>query len=577
MDKTPTCESELTVEQRALLHSFPVLSEEDLEAVNSLYKHYIFYEKVSGGRKLHTSCCHREGDFYPDLVKLDTEEHREFVASGHNAAVVCPYCGKNATLKSIEKSKKCISLQQSEEVVFLHCVNGELYAQAYWTNKRFGAGYYSQEPYYMTSIVYHFCKGKASMFYMQYGTWYCIEQVAPLRGRLKIIEPFRLSGIYSSTLKYYVINHRCLAQSDFKYCHPETWDKAYRPVTGKTVELMKYLTICCMYPEKIEMLRKKGMIRVIEDLMRGKKNAAAINWDEPNPYKSFGLNKRELREFMETADRDVDMIAAYKKIKKLGGRTSMTQLSELWRSLGSRRAQELLQYAGKYRQAPERVLRYLDKFTGGCHAGGYRSVGSIYQHWKDYLDAAAELGYDMGNPVVICPKDLQARHDEATGELRRRLELAKSEERRRREEEIRAGIKKRGRRYDFVLGEYFIRVAESSDEIIREGQELNHCVAGYGGRHEDGKLTICFLRRADAPNVSLVTIEMHGKRLIQIHGHDNERSACTENPERVSPRELYAGIVEPWLKWIGQGSKRNKAGEPIIPGGKKKKAEVGAA
>ncbi len=99
----------------------------------------------------------------------------------------------------------------------------------------------------------------------------------------------------------------------------------------------------------------------------------------------------------------------------------------------------------------------------------------------------------------------------------------------------------------------------STQEIIDEGQQLRHCVGGYAQRHAEGKLAILFLRDDTRPYTPLVTIEMNGTKLVQIHGFRNERDGA-ENP-----RKVYAGIVGPWLAWVEAGSKRNKDGAPVLP------------
>lgn len=120
-------------------------------------------------------------------------------------------------------------------------------------------------------------------------------------------------------------------------------------------------------------------------------------------------------------------------------------------------------------------------------------------------------------------------------------------------------------RHKDSMGDYLIRCAVSANEIIREGKNLQHCVGGYAQRHMSGALTICFLRRRDAPHKSLYTIEMQGNRLMQIHGFQNDRNAA-------NPRTTMAWMIKPWLDWIAKGSKRDKDGKPRLP--KKKEAKT---
>ncbi len=194
----------------------------------------------------------------------------------------------------------------------------------------------------------------------------------------------------------------------------------------------------------------------------------------------------------------------------------------------------------------------------------YLSQGQItiseneIQTYKDYIDMAKALGWDMKNDTVKLPKDLHRRHDEAAIEIN--IKLAN--------EDIKladSSILKRCAKYNFEMGDYLIHCAVSANEIILEGKTLQHCVGGYAQRHISGALTICFLRRRDAPHKSLYTIEMQGNRLMQMHGFRNDCNAA-------NPRTTMAWIIKPWLDWIAKGSKRDKDGKPKLP--KKKEAKT---
>ena len=102
-----------------------------------------------------------------------------------------------------------------------------------------------------------------------------------------------------------------------------------------------------------------------------------------------------------------------------------------------------------------------------------------------------------------------------------------------------------------------------SEDIVQEGKRLHHCVGGYAQRHINGAVTILFLRRNE--KVPMVTIEMSGNSIRQIHGWDDERTACPENPNCTPCMKLYAEFLTVWLDWLKAGSKRNKKGNPNIP------------
>ena len=124
--------------------------------------------------------------------------------------------------------------------------------------------------------------------------------------------------------------------------------------------------------------------------------------------------------------------------------------------------------------------------------------------------------------------------------------------------------KKLVKKYTFALGGFEIQVPRNGTEISEEGKRLHHCVGGYAERHLKGATIILFLRRSEQKDTPLVTIEMKGNKIVQIHGFDDERTACPENPNRTPCRKLYDYFLEPWLQWLAEGSKRDKEGNPVL-------------
>ena len=165
---------------------------------------------------------------------------------------------------------------------------------------------------------------------------------------------------------------------------------------------------------------------------------------------------------------------------------------------------------------------------------------------------------NLENPIFLLPRDLDRKHDETTAAWAAMQDLAKDKEYRKR-------LRKLTRRYSYTDGTYLVRPPVSGAEIKREGQMLHHCVGGYADRHLSGATTILFLRRRDRPGKPLVTIEMRGNAIVQIHGWDDERTPCPDNPERTSCRELYGIFLEEWTGWLAAGSRRDKRGRPIPP------------
>ena len=164
----------------------------------------------------------------------------------------------------------------------------------------------------------------------------------------------------------------------------------------------------------------------------------------------------------------------------------------------------------------------------------------------------------MVHGTVLWPEDLHTVHDYAAEELA--AKQAREEKKR-----LAASLKERRLKYEFELDGLKIVFPATSLAIRREGKALHHCVGGYAERHMNDVTTILFLRRAEALATPYITLEMDGNQLRQIHGYDNERSACPENPGQVSPRVIHKDFLDTWLRWLRDGSKRNEDGTPKVP------------
>lgn len=87
---------------------------------------------------------------------------------------------------------------------------------------------------------------------------------------------------------------------------------------------------------------------------------------------------------------------------------------------------------------------------------------------------------------------------------------------------------------EFHDSEYCIITPEDSSELIDEGISLHHCVGSYVNRVNSGKTSILFLRKVDAQDESLITIEYQDGSIKQVRGlcerlmNDKERKFFTK-------------------------------------------------
>lgn len=82
--------------------------------------------------------------------------------------------------------------------------------------------------------------------------------------------------------------------------------------------------------------------------------------------------------------------------------------------------------------------------------------------------------------------------------------------------------------YEYQYKGYKFFYPNSTQEIKDEAVQQNNCVASYIKRVLEGKCHILFLRKADKPNESLVTIEVVNNKIVQARGKYNRNISEAE-------------------------------------------------
>lgn len=519
-----------------------------IKQINRLFNPYVFFEREKDSIELWCSCCLTHGSISIPPRTITTVEY-ELLYNKHNEHVTCPYCGARATYKDTRRLGKKIKLQQWRPVIMLAEKDGDLYARAYWARKTYDK--LNTPPEFYLVEGYHFTPGKATMYAQSYRGFNAHSISGNYDPAHRVItEPFTSGGCGWSYESYAVFGIEAIGKSTFRYCDYETYEPGIPVRWGledirRRSEMMKFLAASCIYPRQIEMLLKTNCAELVDDLVRGrKKNKAIFDWMKNNYLDAFGLTKTEMREWRESGC-DTRAIAIYKKLRRAGMRESFEKIKQIDNACPYDSSTDtIIRLSCKLKIKPSKLYVYLSQ--------GARWIDdNALQTYKDYIDMAELLGWDLKNETIKLPKDLYRKHDEAAIEANAKIANDRFSA-------ASADLLKRGAKYNFEMGDYFIRCALSVNEITREGKTLCHCVGGYAQRHMQGALTICFLRQKDAPHKSLYTIEMQGNRLIQIFGYKNDAG--------VTPaRQTMAWMVDVWLDWIAKGSKRDEAGKPKLP------------
>ena len=378
--------------------------------------------------------------------------------------------------------------------------------------------------------------------------------------------------MYMQYEPYAVIGLDAVERSTFRYCGLHVTCPGYAVTWGtETIyaqhDVVKFLAACCIYPRQIEMLNKTGFAEIVDDLVIGRrKNEKVFNWRAESYKDAFGLTRQELQAWRDSGA-PMQAIADYKSLRRAGQHPDFATLRELHQIYYD--TDRLIKLARRYGIETAELHKYFRR-----QARENMGENSMSGLLVDYYKMAEELNWQLGSPAApLLPRDLVEKHDEAAEERAEAAEEKKrAEEAEGRRIAVEESFRQRREKYNVERGGYLIRIAETEEEIEREGRTLCHCVGGYAQRHVAGKLTICFIRRTETPDASLYTVEMHGNTMVQIHGYRNDVNL----PQDKKPAAVMAWLLEPWIEWLKRGSPRDETGAPKWPKEKTIKKE-GAA
>ena len=554
-------------------HVAPSLNKKEMKQINDLFPAYIFRRHKTG--EVWCTCCQHHGILGNSIAEryiMQAKHQREARSAydhPHQAVEICPYCHQSVVVKEYGRTGNRDNLCAYRRALVMRWYRGALWAMAYDASKTYSnIDELDKLPKCKLVGVYRFRPGLAEQTTRSWcGNCFTSiqKQAGPLHSRWKLSSPFPCNQFYGNG--YDIVGGQEILKSPFRYAVAALKKSKGPQEYYKAIELM---TACCFYAQKIEMFAKIGMKEAVKDLVNCEvKHARVINWEATDPKKVLKITRQEFKEFLATKTD----IGTAELFTLLHGQVSMQTCADWNKSrLNYYRTKA---DANTWGMPVLKLIRYLDAQSKTCHMD---SLEQTWGTWHDYLSAAQAMQYPLHRDNVLLPHDLARAHETATEAHRRKLQAdrAKSADQRKRERMDAYAKRKKelDKKYAYENGNFLIRVPESAEEIVTEGQKLKHCVGGYANRHVEGVATILFMRRKDAPNTPWLTVEMNGNRMIQIHGYRNEGLYTGKGRFAPDPREVYRAWLDQWLSWLKKGSPHNKDGSPKLPAARNKKETV---
>ena len=442
----------------------------------------------------------------------------------HGEQTVCPKCGQavivNSRRKEIQKREPVIVLQVMDKYNWME---RQLRTRCTW-----GAGGKEIEILEDIRAIIPIHKTWGKLWYGTYKEADEFEQ--DFWDKNQINKRFLESYLYPENLK------ETLPCGDLQYSGLD--------IIANHNQKINVNTFIATYQDRkwIEYWIKAGLIRMTADLMKNYGmwgNPGYIRTRELNLTRHLMINKNRLQ-----------------RLKSMNGRLSTLrwlQHEEKQEARGSKKriTQESLDYLEEKHISPEECEEIL-KATGSVNRMvNYIKKQKVAPHnltntWNDYLRMAENEGMDITDDIVRLPKDLKARHDELVERINARrnekqLQAAR-EKYKKKDLEIMAHLPET-RKYFWENEEYMIIPAGKCEELVREGQQLHHCVGAsdlYMDRMAKGKSWILFLRKKEDINTPYYTIEidMESDRIKQWY------SAFDRKPDEKKIQKLLNTFIK---------------------------------
>lgn len=406
----------------------------------------------------------------------------------HNESGSCPACKKRVVFKSIKRIKEhedtaeILIIQEHKDEIVYRYVRTCLYQDGehkerisfnesvrtyhdefltyrskliHWHDGMIGSDYWTDKNSYYKTVVY----GKNTMLY------------TGNREELQTI----LNPQWLDMMTYWTDN-------------------------GIKMPLIEFMQMSENRAEIAEKLHKCGLHKLTKEFVKG--NVYSLRWQEKEPKKILRLSKPLFNWAQQndiTLSQYVTLADAYE------GNYGLSD-AEIIELASSKIGIGVLKDVTKNR-------KYMKTFHYLQRAAGYKDINERMRHYRDYLNMAMSMHYDLDNDTVRYPKDVKAAHDKATSEFNEIEADKKKQEALKKYPMIGQVSDALLKIYGFHDKTYEIITPVNASDIIEEGRVLHHCVGGDGylNKHNTGQSFILFMRKVEEPESRYYTIEIDSK------------------------------------------------------------------
>lgn len=200
---------------------------------------------------------------------------------------------------------------------------------------------------------------------------------------------------------------------------------------------------------------------------------------------------------------------------------NFTKEEEIFKPLNNRydsefRIKAILRLIWKYNLNVDRFIEYVKYLTNY----EYTDILWLSYNYEDYLDAEYMLRGEKLSKMTKYPKNLVQAHHNRTS-IRKIIEEEKLKLKLGKAKELEKQLYAAHKNLEYKGSKYSIVVPNDSDDVIQEGNNLNHCVGSYVGKIFRGETFIVFMRRTDDIDTSFITVEIRNGEIVTALGQQN--------------------------------------------------------
>ena len=144
--------------------------------------------------------------------------------------------------------------------------------------------------------------------------------------------------------------------------------------------------------------------------------------------------------------------------------------------------------------------------------------------WSDYINLLRQIGKDITNPHYVCPLDLSKEHDKLSDKIQRERAKKIEIEKKRKANQYEDFYHETKKKFlGLVFGEdnILIRVLNSVQEFIEEGEVMKHCV--FSNEYFKHTESLILSAMVDGVKTETIEVSLNTMKVVQIG-----RASCRE-------------------------------------------------